>query len=291
MKKYYLQYFLALLLFGSNGVVASYIHLDSYQIVLLRSLLGGMLLLVIFLLSGQKRTAWKHKKDLLFVSLSGVAMAADWLLLFEAYAQIGVSLGMLINYCGPAIVVAFSFLLFGERITFQKLAALLAALAGVGLLGGQAAATGISAWGLLCAVLSVFAYAVMIICNKKAQNITGMENALLQMLFTLLTVLVFVGCKQGFTIQIASSDWFAVLWIGMINTGISCYPYFSAIGHLPVLTVAICGYLEPLSAVILAAVVLHETMLPLQILGAGLIIGGALYGEGVWWHYKNRFPK
>ena len=45
---------------------------------------------------------------LLFVAISGIAMATDWLLLFEAYAQIGVSLGMLINYTGPAIVIAAS---------------------------------------------------------------------------------------------------------------------------------------------------------------------------------------
>ncbi len=45
MKKAYLKYFVGLLLFGSNGVIASYIHLSSYEIVLLRSLLGIALLL------------------------------------------------------------------------------------------------------------------------------------------------------------------------------------------------------------------------------------------------------
>lgn len=107
MKRVYLTYFLALLLFGSNGIVASYISLNSYEIVLLRSLLGSAMLIAIFVLTGRKLTALQNKKDLLFIALSGVAMAADWLFLFEAYAQIGVSLGMLINYCGPAIVWRF----------------------------------------------------------------------------------------------------------------------------------------------------------------------------------------
>ena len=48
---------------------------------------------------------------------------------------------------------------------------------------------------------------------------------------------------------------------------------------LSVQTVAVCGYLEPLSAVIFAAVFLHEQMEPVQIIGAVLIIGGAIYCE------------
>ena len=70
-----------------------------------------------------------------------------------------------------------------------------------------------------------------------------------------------------------------MLILGLFNTGIGCYFYFSSIGKLPVQTVAICGYLEPLSAVVFSVIVLHETMLPIQILGAALIIGGAVSSE------------
>lgn len=40
MKQSYFKYIIALLLFGSNGIVASFIRLNSYEIVLLRTLLG-----------------------------------------------------------------------------------------------------------------------------------------------------------------------------------------------------------------------------------------------------------
>ena len=50
---------------------------------------------------------------------------------------------------------------------------------------------------------------------------------------------------------------------------------------LAVQTVAVCGYFEPLAAVVFAAVLLHETMQPLQILGAVLILGGAAGAECV----------
>ena len=49
MKRSYFKYIFGLLLFGSNGIVAGFIELNSYEIVLLRTLLGSLLLLGIFL--------------------------------------------------------------------------------------------------------------------------------------------------------------------------------------------------------------------------------------------------
>lgn len=43
--------------------------------------------------------------------------------------------------------------------------------------------------------------------------------------------------------------------------------------------VAICGYLEPLSAVLFSVFFLKETMSYEQITGAVLILGGAIFGE------------
>jgi len=103
---------------------------------------------------------------------------------------------------------------------------------------------------------------------------------MLQLCISFLAVAVFVGFKQGFVIRVAGEDWIPILVLGLLNTGIGCYLYFSSIGHLPIQTAAIFGYLEPLSAVILAVALLKETMQPVQVLGAALILGGAIYGEG-----------
>ena len=71
----------------------------------------------------------------------------------------------------------------------------------------------------------------------------------------------------------------AILILGIFNTGIGCYFYFSSIGDLPVQTVAICGYLEPLSAVVFSVLFLGESMTIVQVVGAMLILGGAAFGE------------
>lgn len=264
---------------GSTGVVASYIALSSYEIVLLRSGLGFIFLLAIFLVVKKRFTIFQHKKDLLYIASSGVAMGVEWLLLFEAYKQIGVSLGMLINYSGPAIVIAMSVLLFKDYLSQRKAVALLMAFVGTALISGEAMVTDMNLWGLFCAGASAFGYAAMVLLNRQAKEIRGLENATIQLFFGSLVVVLFVTYKQGLYIDIQKDDWLPILCLGFINTGISCYLYFAAIGKLPVQTVSICGYLEPLSAVVFAAIFLHETMLPLQVLGAVLIIGGALLGE------------
>ena len=279
MKNTYLKYLLALLLFGSNGIVASHISLTSYEIVLLRTLIGSLLLIAIFMLTRGKLTFWQHKRQFLFLAISGIAMGSSWVFLYEAYQQIGVSIASLAYYCGPVIVMVLSPLLFREKLTPLKVAGFIVVLCGIFLVNGQAFQEGKTGWGLFCGGMSAVMYAFMVIFNKKAKNITGLENSMLQLFISFLTVATFVGLKQGFVLTVASRDWVSILILGLLNTGIGCYFYFSSIGHLPVQTVAICGYLEPLSAVIFSVLLLQETMQAIQILGAVLIIGGAVLGE------------
>lgn len=278
MKKSYIKYLLSLLIFGSNGVVASYIHLSSYYIVLLRVSIGAALLLGIFFLTGHRFSIAQHRRDYLIVGLSGAALAANWLFLYEAYVQIGVGLGTLISYIGPVFIIALSPLLLKERLTFPKVIALVVALLGAVFISGGAA-DGLSPWGLLCAGLSAVAYTLMVLANKLSQEVKGVENATWQLFCAAVVVAVFVGCKQGFAMQIAPMDWFPILLLGIFNTGVGCSLYFSSMGVLPAQSVAVCGYLEPLFAVLLSAIILHETMSPLQIVGAVLVIGGAVFGE------------
>ena len=112
-----MKYITALLLFGLNGIVASHIPLNSYEIVFLRTLIGSVLLLALFLFSKGKFHIGKYRRDVIFVVLSGMAMGTSWMFLYEAYQQIGVSLSSLLYYCGPVIVMISSPLLFNEQMT------------------------------------------------------------------------------------------------------------------------------------------------------------------------------
>ncbi|MBQ7241434.1 MAG: EamA family transporter, partial [Firmicutes bacterium] len=185
--------------------------------------------------------------------------------LYEAYVQVGVGTASLLYYCGPVIVMALSAVLFRETITAAKLAGFIAVLAGIFLInahisGGNGSSEGF-AYGLAAAVM----YSVMVIANKKSENVKGMENSCLQLVVSFLTVAVCVGIKSGYHISLSSSGWIWMIVLGVLNTGVGCWLYFSSIGDLTVQTVAILGYIEPLSAVLFSAAVLGERMAPMQI--------------------------
>lgn len=279
MRRAYLKYIAALLLFGSNGIVASRIALNSYEIVLLRAFTGSFLLAAIYFAGKKKLTFYKNGKQFFFLCISGVAMGASWIFLYEAYAQIGVGVSSLLYYCGPVLVMALSPALFQEKLTVSKEIGFLFALCGICLVNGNAFDGNGNRFGVFCGIMSAATYAFMVIFNKKAIDITGLENSMLQLFVSFLTAAIFVGFKQGFHMQIILSDIAPILILGLLNTGIGCYFYFSSISKLPIQTVAVCGYLEPLSAVFFSIVILREVMSPLQIAGAVLIIGGAIFAE------------
>lgn len=277
-KKVLIKYLCALLLFGLNGIVASRISMNSYEIVFLRTMIGSILLILLFLIGKGKFHIRENKKDIAFIVFSGIAMGASWMFLYEAYQQIGVSFASLLYYCGPVIVMILSPLIFKEKLTLPKIIGFLIVLAGIFLVNGNAAVEG-NVWGLFCGSMSAVMYFFMVTLNKRAKKITGMENSVIQLTVSFLTVAAFVGIKQAFVIHVPAEAWPWILILGIVNTGIGCYLYFSPLSKLPVQTVAICGYLEPLSAVVFASIILGEKMMPLQILGAICIIGGAMIGE------------
>ena len=275
----YGKYLASLILFGSNGVVASAIPLSSTAIVVIRTGIGALFLAAVFFLSRQKLTGFRYKKDLLFVLGSGAAMGGCWLFLYEAYQQIGVCLSSLAYFCGPVLLMAVSPLLFGEKLSRPMLLGFGVVLAGVVLVNGQVAQTGGLAWGLFCGGMSAVLYVLMIVLNKKAAHITGLENPTLQLAASFVVALVFLTVTGGIDFTMTPHGWGTALFLGLVNTGVGCYLYFSSIGQLPAQSVAICDYLEPLSAVFFSVLLLGEHLSPTQIVGAVCILGGALAGE------------
>jgi len=61
MKRAYSKYIAALLLFGSNGIVASHISLSSYEIVFTRTLIGSLFLILVFAFSKRKMQFGRSK--------------------------------------------------------------------------------------------------------------------------------------------------------------------------------------------------------------------------------------
>ena len=245
MKQAYGKYILALLLFGSNGVVASAIALNSYEIVLLRTFIGSLFLVCIFLLSPKAARPRGSRRDFLFLAGSGVAMGASWMFLYEAYTQVGVSVATLAYYCGPVLVMILAPVLFREAMTKAKIIGFVCVLAGMVLVNRQELGQGVFSWGLLCGLLAAVLYTFMVVCNKKATGITGLANATCQLCFSFLAVAVFTVARQGLALTIAPADIWPILLLGLVNTGVGLLPVF--FGHSPAAG-PIGGYLRVFGA-------------------------------------------
>ena len=200
MNRSTIKYLLALLLFGSNGIVASRISMNSYEIVMFRTLIGSLLLIVLYLATNHRFTFYKHKKSFAFLALSGIAMGVSWLFLFEAYQRIGVSIASLGYYCGPVIVMALSPLLFKERLTRRRIGCFFIVFIGILLVNSQAFHESHNLTGIACALMSAVMYACMVSFNKKADQIVGYLEPLSAILFSFL----FLG-EHLYPIQIAGA--------------------------------------------------------------------------------------
>ena len=277
--KNYTKFILSLIIFGSNGLVASLINLGSYEIVLLRTLIGGLFLTAILLYQRKPLAALKNKRHFIFVIMSGVSMGISWLFLYEAYNCTGVSLATLIYYCGPVLVLLISPILFKESFTTGKILGFAAVLSGMVCVNLNFLSGGGFSKGILYSLFGAVFFALMTVFNKKGSSITGIENSAISILSSCVTAAVFTAAKYGISIEIPASSIFPIIFIGIINTGFGCYLYFSSMSSLPAQTVSVCGYIEPLSALIFSALFLNETLSAFQLFGAFLIIGGAAFGE------------
>ena len=103
---------------------------------------------------------------------------------------------------------------------------------GAALINGWGDAVNVS--GFLCGMMSAICYAAMLILNKKAAGVDGMENSLLQMVSAAATVLLLLGIQGEIEMTVAAAQWPWILLLGIVNTGFGCWCYFSSIGALSV---------------------------------------------------------
>jgi drug/metabolite transporter (DMT)-like permease len=271
------MYILSMLIFGTNGILVHHISLASSQIILMRTLIGGLLLTLIVLLRGGFDRAG-IRADILPLLVGGSVLGLNWVALFEAYRQLNVSLATLIYYVGPILVLLFSPVLFREKLNSRKITSVVLVAIGLVCISGSIALRGMSMRGLLTAVVSALFYAAVIIFNKRITHTGGLQTAALELDIAFVIVLIYMMLTVGLPHPAVSDiPWIAV--IGLVNTGLAYLLYFSGLQKLPAQSAALISYVDPVSALVFSALFLHETMTPVQILGAVLIIGGAVFGE------------
>ncbi len=270
-------YLLSMLIFGTNGLLVARISVSASQIVFMRTLLGGSALTLQVLLGGGFDRK-DIRRELVPLLLGGSALGFNWITLFEAYRVLNVSLSTLIYYAGPILILLFSPILFHEKLTAQKLSAIAAVGIGLVLISGSIAMSNMSLKGLFTACLSAVLYAALIAINKRISRTGSLQTAAIELDVAFVVVLFYVLVTVGLP-QPEKTDWLWLVLIGLVNTALAYFLYFTGLQILPAQSVALLSYADPVSALFLSAFFLHESMTGLQMLGAALLLGGALWGE------------
>lgn len=280
--KSYIALIGSMLIFGTLGVVRRYVPLSSAMLALCRGALGSVFLLLFVLVRGGKLKL-PERKTTLWLVLTGAIMGLNWMLLFEAYSYTTVAAATMCYYMQPTIVILLSPLVFRERLSGRKLACAAAAIIGMlfvsGVLSGGVGQVrdirGI-AFGLGAAAL----YAAVIILNKKVVVEDIYAKTVIQLAGAALVMIPYVLLTEGVPeLTLTAADIGMVLLVGIVHTGITYALYFGSMQRLKAQTVAVMSYIDPVFALLLSAAVLHESLTPLGIVGAVLIIGSAIISE------------
>ena len=273
----------SMIIFGTIGIFRRQIPYSSGLIAMARGLVGVLFLLLLLLIKKRRISFASVKKNLPILLISGALIGFNWILLFEAYEYTSVATATLCYYMAPVFVIAVSPIFLGEKMTLKKAVAALVALIGMVLVSDilNVGVTGLGEIrGILLGLGAAILYASVIILNKKLRYISAYDRTILQLTAAFAVLLPYVLLTENVTeIKFTLTATLTLLLVGIVHTGIAYAMYFSSMEKLPAQTVAIFSYLDPILAVLLSAVVLHEKMSFLGAIGAALILGATLICE------------
>ena len=271
---------LAMLIFGTLAPFVRNINVSSGELALYRAVLAAVLVGAFLLITKQKISVSGVKKELLLLLLSGAAMGINWILLFEAYKYTTVSVATLSYYFAPVIVMIVCPMLFKEKLTVKQLFCFIMSTAGLVLITGTAGGGPGDLLGVAFGLGAALFYASVMLLNKFIKGVTGLHRTFIQFLAAIIVLLPYVLCTGGITLgAMNTSGWAALLIVGVVHTGVAYCMYFSALKELAGRQVAILSYIDPLTAVLVSVVWLHEDITAPQVFGGLLILGFTLLSE------------
>jgi uncharacterized membrane protein len=135
---------LSMLIFGTIGALVRLIPMPPGEIALVRGLVGVCFLIPILLAMRQPLTWKTTAKYAPRILLAGIALAGNWICLFEAFKSTTIALATISYYTAPVYVLLLSPVFFRERLTTGKIACVILTFAGMALIafGHQGPAAG-----------------------------------------------------------------------------------------------------------------------------------------------------
>ena len=270
-------------IFSTIGIIRKFIPLSSSIVALARAVIGAFFLLVVIGFRKKPVRMPSGKKNLILLLLSGIALGANWILLFESYNHTSVATATLCYYLAPILVILASPLVLKETLTLRKGICAGVALLGMILVSGvtDGGLGGVEDWkGILCGLSAAVLYATVVLLNRMIDPMDAFDKTFAQLAISAVTLIPYVLLTENISaLQIDSMGLILLAVAGIVHTGIAYSLYFNSISQLPAQTSALLSYIDPIFAVLLSVIVLHEPMTIAAGIGAVMILGAAFVSE------------
>ena len=281
--KYKIQFILSMIIFGTIGLIVRHIVLSSSESALLSSTIGCLFLTCVFVAT-KKKFSWDMiKANSILLFFSGVALGGNWIFLYASYKYTTIANATLAYYFAPVIVVLCSPILLKEKLSIKKGICVCIALIGLVMIVGN----GMSNLeyhdfiGIILGVIAAVFYASLMLVGKFIHNIDKLELTIIQLGITAVLLFFYVFFTKGisfFSISASAIPFIAIL--GIINTGIGFWLFFVlSMEKLSGQSIAMLSYVDPLVAIVISAIILHEKMTTIQIVGGILLLGFTFISE------------
>lgn len=273
----------AMIIFGTIGIIRKYIPLPSSFVALVRGCVGTIFLMAVVLLSRQKLDKAAIRNNGLLLLLSGAAIGFNWIFLFEAYNFTSVATATLCYYLAPVIVILASPIVLKEKLTLKKSICAAVALFGMVLVSGvwDTGFTGTGDLkGIFFGLAAAALYASVILMNQKLTDIGAYDKTIAQLFVASIILVPYVLLTEDVgQMEFSAISVSLLIVAGVVHTGFAYWLYFGSMESLHAQTVALYSYIDPILAIVLSMVVLHEPMTLAAGIGAVLILGAAFISE------------
>lgn len=272
----------AALFWGTSATLARSVfrdlHVPVLTVVELRLLIACVLLG--FWLVIRKPAALRVRRAdwLYFVVLALLGVATVQATYYYSISVLGVGLAILMQYIAPTLIVLVD-TLRGRPVHRFTIIAVVAALAGTALLVGNAGALRLAAtpWQWAIAFSSAVWFAFYILYSKRGLERYRPETVLFYTFALAGTFWAFVTPPAR--ILAAGYDartWLLFLLLGIFSTLVPFSLFYAGLRRMRAAEAGIIATTEPVIASVSAAVLLHEGLVPLQWLGAALVLVAAM---------------
>ena len=108
----------------------------------------------------------------------------------------------------------------------------------------------------------------------------AMETTLCQLAVAAVVMVIYVLFTEKLTVlKFDAKSAILLLIVGIVHTGVVYLMFFSSIAKLPAQTSSVLSYVDPVTAIVLSALLLDQPMNSMQILGTVFILGFTLLNE------------